>query len=288
MKKTLTEQANAKINLYLRVTGRRPDGYHELYSIMQSVSLADTVTVSCDTETDGQKIKLTCTDPSIPCDGRNIAVKCAESFFAGFGIKNYAADIHIEKRIPVSGGLAGGSTDGAAVLRALNAICGTGASLEKLCSIGARIGADIPFCVIGGTAVCTGIGDVLAPLDIPAPSYSVLIVAPGGGVSTPEAYAAIDSAGVIPLACDAGSVLDALKNGVCPNVMHNDFEAVIFPLNEKAAAIKAVLTDLGADSSMMSGSGPTLFGLFSDEKKCAQAESFLSSKGYKTAICRAI
>ena len=285
MKKTITLSANAKINLYLRVTGRRDDGYHEIESIMQAVTLADTVTVTVDRGVSDRHVTLTCSDSAIPCDGRNIAVKCAERFFDAFGIDNCAAEIHIEKRIPVAGGLAGGSTDGAAVLRALNELCGTNADTSALCEIGANVGADIPFCVLGGTAVCTGIGEVLAPVSVPSPEYSVLIVAPGGGVSTPEAYRAIDNAGDIPQKCTAASVLAALKEGLAPKVMHNDFEAVILPLSENAARVKEELLSLGAYSAMMSGSGPTLFGLFTDPSLCEKAAEHLKSLGFTAHIC---
>ena len=286
MKKTLTQSANAKINLYLRVTGRRDDGYHELYSIMQSVSLADTVTVSCDTSVSGRSMSLTCSDPSIPCDGSNIAAKCAERLLEAYGISEYSVQIHIEKRIPVSGGLAGGSADGAAVLRMLNELCGIGAKTEELCLIGAKVGADIPFCIIGGTAVCTGIGDILAPLVIPTPAYSVLIVAPGGGVSTPAAYRAIDGAGEIPESCTAQSVLRALEKGVPPPAMHNDFEAVILPRSKNVAEVKRAILEFGAVSAMMSGSGPTVFGLFKDAEKCEDAAIKMRQRGFVIHTCR--
>ena len=286
MNRTITLSANAKINLYLRIAGRRPDGYHELETVMQSVTLADTVTVSYDADARGKSISLTCTDPAIPCDGRNIAVKCAERFLDTFGINDCTVKIHIDKRIPAAGGLAGGSTDGAAVLRALNSLTGADASQTELCSIGAKVGADIPFCVAGGTALCTGIGDVLAPLDIPSPGYSVLIVSPGGGVSTPEAYAAIDRAGTIP-AFPASGVTAALRDGTCPTSLHNDFESVILPLNGNAALVKRILAENGADAAMMSGSGPTVFGLFSDRGKCASAAAEVNGRGFRTYICRA-
>ena len=284
MIKTLTRKANAKINLYLRVTGRRDDGYHLIKSVMQSVTLADEVTVSVDTGVRGLSVVLTCTDERIPADGRNIAVKCAYAFFERFGIENCAAEIHIEKKIPVSGGLAGGSTDGAAVLRLLDELLETNADEDSLISLGAFVGADIPFCLVGGCALCEGIGEKLTRIDSAA-EYSVLLVSPGGGVSTPEAYRLIDEAGTIPCGCAVGEVVEALQNGSLPEKLHNDFEAVILPINERAAEVKRLLSSFGASAVQMSGSGPTVFGLFERREECENAAEMIKKHGYRAYVC---
>lgn len=287
MKKTLSRSAYAKINLYLHVGNKRPDGYHSIESIMQTVSLSDIVTVTCDTDAHERRVSLTCSDESVPCDENNIAVKCALGFFGEFGINSYSVDIHIEKRIPVSGGLAGGSTDGAAILAVLSEIYGVGdeATLMKL---GGRIGADIPFCLRGGCAVCTGIGDVLDTIEAPSSDYCVLIASPGGGVSTPEAYRLIDEAGVIVPSCTLESVARSLEAGRAPSAMHNDFEAVILPRNPNAARVRSLMHQLGASCAMMSGSGPTVFGLFETPIKCESAASELRALGITCSVCRPV
>lgn len=287
MKKTLSRSAYAKINLYLHVGEKRPDGYHNIESIMQTVSLSDIVTLTVDTDVKGKHISLTCSDGSVPCDERNIAVKCAHRFLDEFGIDNCSADIHIEKRIPVSGGLAGGSTDGAAVLAMLSELYGTGGG-KALMKIGGSVGADIPFCLRGGCAVCTGIGDVLGTIEMPSSDYCVLIASPGGGVSTPEAYRLIDEAGVIVPSCTLESVARSLEAGRAPSVMHNDFEAVILPRNPNAARVRSLMYRLGASCAMMSGSGPTVFGLFGTREKCESAASELRTIGITCSVCRPV
>ena len=285
MIKTLTRKANAKINLYLRVTGRRDDGYHLIKSVKQSVTLADDVTISVDTDVRGLSVVLTCTDERIPTDGRNIAVKCAYAFFKRFGIENCAAEIHIEKKIPVSGGLAGGSTDGAAVIRLLDELLETKADEEMLISLGASVGADIPFCLVGGCAICEGIGEKLTRLDIPEAQYSVLLVSPGGGVSTPEAYRLIDEAGFIPCGCAVGEVVEAVQNCSLPEKLHNDFESVILPQNEREADVKRLLSSYGAAAVQMSGSGPTVFGLYESREECENAAEIIKKHGYRAYVC---
>ena len=288
MKKELTTNAYAKINLYLHVTGTRDDGYHLIESVMQSVSLADGITVTADTDARGKRIGSSCSDERIPLDGNNIAVKCAAAFFEHFGIDNYSLDIRIDKKIPISGGLAGGSTDGAAVLKLLDKIYETDAGEDKLCSLGAKIGADIPFCVIGGTALCEGIGEKVTPLYIPSPQYSVLIVSPGGSVSTPDAYRAIDEYGDITAKYPISEVVTELVGGTLPRSLHNDFETVILPANDSATLVKQKLVDLGAFVAQMSGSGPTVFGLFESEEKCGIAAEKLEEIGFSAFVCRAI
>jgi len=285
MKKETTRsaEARAKINLFLAVTGKRADGYHELDSVMQSVSLSDTVTVTAEEPNGRREITLVCSHPDVPTDGRNIAVKCAERFFEETECLEYAVRIRIEKRIPISGGLAGGSTDGAAVLKLLNELYEANLSLAELCEIGGKVGADIPFCLIGGTALCRGIGDVITPLPIPVPRYTVLIVSPGGGVSTPEAYRMIDDLPPSPpLSSDA--IVGELTRGEIPLSLSNDFERVILPLNENARRVRTLLRELGASSAMMSGSGPTVFGLFDTAENAAKAARILQNEGFFVQI----
>ena len=180
-------KAYAKVNLFLDITGRLENGYHTLNTVMQQIDLYDNVTV----ETfDGDGIFIECDNPSVPCNEKNIAYKAAAAFM---NIANIKADVHIkiEKHIPLEAGMGGSSTDGAAVLVGLNQIYNNIFSTEKLCEIGTKLGADVPFCITGGTAVCKGIGEIITPVDCQK-DYTFLVVKPDFSCSTPTAYKAYD------------------------------------------------------------------------------------------------
>lgn len=270
----LTLPAPAKINLFLDITGRRADGYHTLTGVMQSVSLSDTVTLSltCAAE---DHIYLTCSDPALPTDRGNLAYRAAELFLACVrtvvSIPPLSVSIHIDKRIPYPAGLAGGSTDAAAVLRGLNRLVGSPLTAARLESVGARLGADVPFCVRGGTCITEGVGDELTPC--PAlPPCDILIVCAGEGVSTPEAYRSLDAAfgNFAPGAYEPHrdllrAQLAALSSGSLSSIgasSFNLFESVILPRHSSAGALLSRLRDAGALCARMSGSGPSVFGLF--------------------------
>ncbi len=275
--------AYAKINLYLSVLDRRPDGYHNIESVMQSVSLADIVTVEA-APARKTNIELTITDPSLPCDGRNIAYRAAELFLRE---RHTDAEvrIHIEKNIPVAGGLAGGSTDGAAVLRGLNGCFGTPFGEDELRRIGASVGADVPFCVSGGTAVTLGIGENVTPV-CPLPDCTVLIVRPHESVSTADAYRKIDALPARRAAPPLVSMTEALRSGSVARVAdcaYNVFESVIDPASE-VFRVRRMLADGGALLSMMSGSGPTVFGIFGDRAHAAAASGRLAAAGYGSSL----
>lgn len=278
-----TQNAYAKINLYLDVTGKRPDGYHDLLSVMQSVSLCDTVTV---TRTKESGIAVTCDDPAVPTDGRNIVVKCAEAFFRRFEIEAPGIRIDIRKRIPSSAGLAGGSSDGAAVLRMLNGLFGNPADTELLCVLGASVGADIPFCLVGGTCVCRGIGEILEPVPIPVPEYELLIAFPGEGVSTPAAFRLLDETPFSGNKPSHEAVLDDLRDGKLPRSLYNAFERAILPVHPGASALRKKIRELGAEAVLMSGSGPSVFGLFSSAESRDSAAAELSKSGCRVHSAR--
>lgn len=185
--RSVTLDANAKINLYLDITGRRSDGYHLLETVMHGITLHDTVTVEM-AESD---IFVTCDNSSIACDETNIAYKCASAFFSYSGINNKGVRIHIEKNIPTGAGMGGGSADGAAVLRGMNILFGTGFDEDQLCSVGTPVGADIPFCIKSGCGYCTGIGEIIEPL--PVLNGFVLIGKGTEGISTKDAFDKIDN-----------------------------------------------------------------------------------------------
>ena len=274
----LTIEAPAKINLYLAVGPKRPDGYHEITSVMQQIGLYDLVSVTRSPRASGKKIAVHCSDPAVPSDSRNIVWKCAEAFFEAFGIGEYDLFIDLEKHILSSAGLAGGSSDGAAALKALNLLFGVRADTGTLMRIGAKIGADIPFCLAGGTCLCRGIGERIAPLAVPAPSYAVLVAFPGGGISTHEAYRLLDEHPAPP-APAPDVLLDELLAGGMPRSLFNDFERVILPRHPGAPPLKDRMTALGASSVLMSGSGPAVFGLFPALSDARSARDALLAEG---------
>ena len=286
---TVVEKAYAKINLHLDITGIMENGYHSVNTIMQSVSLYDTVTLS--TRNDGQFV-LTCDTTGVPTDSSNRAIKAALAFRDATGIE-IGADIHIEKNIPIAGGLAGGSADAAATLKALNKVCGEPLSLEQLCAIGGRLGADIPFCIVGGSAFADGKGDILHYFP-KMPDCFIVIASGGEGVSTPMAYGMLDSlyggftkeSGYAPASIDAlnSAVKNADLNDIAKN-MFNIFEAPVLSIRPVAKSIKETMLSSGAIGAMMSGSGPSIFGIFKDEASAHLACDNIRALGVIPHLC---
>ena len=268
--KTITLSARAKINLYLDILSRRENGYHNILSIMQTLALCDTVTLT--RLPDGAGIRVETDVAGLPTDRRNLAYRAAERFEPLLGrIPDVA--IRIEKRIPMAAGLGGGSADAAAVLRGLNLLYETNTPLPALCSIGAGLGADIPFCTVGGAMVAEGIGEILTPCK-GLPEHVWITVACGGeGISTPEAYGALDriySDFQMPRTGGGRftSLHQALEREDLPAIgmhMYNIFEEAVLPTHSVAARLLACLRRNGSEAAMMSGSGPSVFGLFSNE-----------------------
>lgn len=308
MKTTIS--APAKINLFLDVTGRRPDGYHEISGVMQSVSLSDTVTLevteptgkylcSLNTHSAGaESITLTCTNPDLPADSRNLAWRAAEKFFTatGRGCKNLL--IHIEKNIPAAAGMAGGSTDASAVLTGLNDLFDRPLTTEALCAVGLTLGADVPFCIRGGTQITEGIGEVLTPIT-PMPACDLVVACGGEGVSTPAAYRALDTlyggfdpAVYTPRAHELTALKSALWQGdltaLCGSVF-NLFESVVLPERPVARQIKETLLSAGALTAMMSGSGPSVFGVFRrGDGNAERAREALEALGIPAWVCEPV
>ena len=272
--------APAKINLTLDVTGRREDGYHLLCTVMQTVDWYDVVTVS---SADDGAVTLNC-DGGIPADASNTAYKAAVLFRQAAGCADRGFTVTVEKHIPSQAGLAGGSADAAGVLHALNELTGAGLSVVELCDIGAHIGADVPFCVRGGTVLCTGTGTELAPL--PAlPDCTVVIVKPDGGVSTPEAYRLLDTAPVL-LHPDTHGLCAALQQGGLAGVaacVSNSFEQ---PLAlPHTAGICSRLRAGGALAAALSGSGSAVFGLFENAQTAAACADALAATYAQIRVC---
>lgn len=284
---TKTVNTPAKINLYLDVLGKRNDGYHNIKSIMQSVTLFDTVTV-----TEDDKISIICDKDGVPTDESNIAFKAAKLFFERTGIDS-GCRIEIAKRIPVAGGLAGGSTDGAAVLTALNSLYCEPLSLSELLAICARLGADVPFCIKKGCVLCEGIGEIMN--DIPGNlSFDIVIAKGGESVSTPAAYRLLDDAFGDSIVNDFGNikdVIEALQTGnieLLKGSAYNIFEEVVLPRHPEASHIKELMTKNGAVFSMMSGSGPSVFGVFDNSEKTEFAAKAIIDAGYEAHPCRTL
>lgn len=260
--KTVVEKAYAKINWYLAVGERRADGYHTILSLMQNVSLADHVTVTWN-ETPG--IRLQCRgNVTIPTDATNLAWVAAERYFAYIG-REPAVTIEIDKHIPVGAGLAGGSADAAAVLRAINRIFDCPVTDEELENIARGIGSDVPFCVSGGLALARGRGELLTPLE-PCPRRYLLLVNEGEYVSTAKAYAMLDARATIDPLGDCRELLTALRStGEIPNgLLRNDFAPAVLPHCPRAQVALRHLRELGG-TAQMSGSGSTVFAAFPNE-----------------------
>lgn len=277
---THTAYAYAKINLSLDILGTRPDGYHEVQMIMQSLSLHDTITLSA---TDTPGIVMTCSDTTLPVDMHNLAYRAAELFCQTYRIP-CGITLHLEKRIPVAAGLAGGSSDAAAVLRGLNEMFGSPATAEELAALGVQLGADVPYCLLLGTALSEGIGECLTALPS-APDCNCLLVKPEAGASTKQIYTNYDAlAATTELAHpDTKGLLAALSAGDYHGIatrLCNVLEPVTMQLVPEIASIKATLQQLGADGVLMSGSGPTVFALFSDKEKAQHAEAHFQQTSY--------
>lgn len=262
-------KAYAKINLALDVTGRLENGYHTLRMIMQTISLCDEVIIQ---KTRGG-IEILCDSPDIPCDERNICHRAAEEFFrsTGFG-KHDGVRIDIKKRIPAGAGLAGGSSDAAAVLKGLNELYRTGLNLDELAEIGIKCGADVPFCLYGGTCLAEGIGEKLTRL----PSFGgvhAVVVKPGFSVSTAWVYGNYDigSPKEHPDIETIVSAIEARDIAMVAREMKNVLESVTAAKYPVITDIKNSLVDLGAAGSIMSGSGPSVFGLFESFEKAEAA-----------------
>ncbi len=267
--KSMTREAKAKINLTLDVTGKRPDGYHTVKMIMQTVALHDDVTVTLN-EDGGFYLQNNL--PYLPCDDRNLAMRAAKLFYEVTGMPNPGTRIEITKRIPVAAGLAGGSTDAAAVLRALDALHDTALGTERLCEIGVQLGADVPYCIRGGTMLAQGIGEELTALP-PMPHCYVVLCKPSVSVSTAGIYAKMNGGNVSPRPDTAG-MLRALENadyaGICHR-LYNVMEPVTGGQHPEIAEIRDMLLSCKADGAVMSGSGPTTYGLFREKETAENA-----------------
>lgn len=274
-------KAYAKINLMLDIVATRTDGYHDLFMIMQSVGVYDTVSVET---VKGRNITISCNIDDIPLDEKNIAHKAAKAFFNYAKIRNKGIHIDIKKRIPHAAGLAGGSADGAAVIVALNKIFGTNYDDKELCKIGVKIGADVPFCITGGTLLSQGIGDVLNPVK-PLRKCYILLAKPDIGVNTGYAYHQFDVQGKVHTPDKLG-MLYAMQSRDLYEIgskMENVFEQFIEVPNR--IYMKEIMRNNGAISTCMSGSGPTVFGMFESKENAEKAGVELKEYAKDIVVC---
>ena len=259
----ITIKAPAKINLALDTLHKRKDNYHEVEMIMTTVDLADYITV---TPLEKNEIVIKSNEFTMPLNEKNLAYQAAQLFKQHFNIDK-GVEIYIKKRIPVAAGLAGGSSNAAATLKALKELWKVDCTIDELAELGAQLGSDVPFCVYGGTALATGRGEIIQPIPSP-PKCWVILIKPRIGVSTKEIYEALDANQVEHL--DIEGMLKCIDNkdykGICDR-LGNSLEEVTLERYPVVAEIKNKLVQFGADAVLMSGSGPTVFALVRKEYK---------------------
>jgi 4-diphosphocytidyl-2-C-methyl-D-erythritol kinase len=270
--KEVTLRSPAKINLCLSVLGKRPDGYHEVEMLMQMVGLFDEVTVKLSST----GIAVNCDAGDVPSGDGNIAWKAASEFLKAAG-SSAGFTIGIKKNIPVAAGLGGGSGNAAAVIAAANSLIGAAFGKERLAEIGARVGMDVPFFFFGPTAVARGRGEILTSLP-PAPRFWVLLVNPGFETSTAWVYKNINLR--LTKKVDCTKIARLTVRNIAEG-LHNDLEAVTAAAHPAIRGIEEALLAQQALGVRMSGSGPTVFGIFETESACRAAASNLSSTGWR-------
>ncbi len=257
----------AKVNLYLKVLRRRADGYHDILTLMQRIDLCDEMTFA---RKDGPLV-VRCPGTPLPEDKGNIVFRAAEAFFSRVP-SEASVEITVRKRIPIAAGLGGGSSNAATTLMALNEMHGTPLTHDELTGMGARLGADVPFFIHGKTAWASGIGDRFLETP-PLPPLRFVLVNPGFEISTKMVYQSLNlglTNGPINYSIPRFYTEDDLIRG-----LHNDLEEVTLRLHPVLDQLKAILLDNGASGALMSGSGPTVFGIFTDEASAVRAETVL-------------
>lgn len=283
----ITVFAPAKINLFLEVHAIMDNGYHNIESIMQTVSFGDTIEIEKQPPVVGQSgysVQLVCSDDRLPCDATNLIIKAANAFFEETGIIG-GVSIRLTKMIPIAAGLAGGSTNAAATIIGLNKLFGTGYTVPQMCEFCEKLGADVPFCVKRGTCRASGVGNKLTRLD-DMPDCDIVIAIGNGRVSTRWAYHRIDDMPerVIRDINDIESAIAAHDLKAIAGNLYNAFENV----SPHESEIKVVLNSCGALASTMSGSGSAVYGLYDDPAKAKTAYGQLLSAGFRAFLCKPI
>lgn len=268
-------KAYAKVNLGLDVVKRLPNGYHQVKMIMQTVGIYDELTF----EKAESGITITTDSGELPTDKNNLIYKAAELMREKYGIRE-GVRIHLQKNIPIAAGMAGGSTDAAATMKGMNMLFELGATSGELMEEAVKIGADVPYCIMGGTALAEGIGEKLTALP-PVPKIFFLVAKPDISVSTKYVYEHLDAAGIVHHP-DIDGMVEAIRAGSVPGIlerMENVLEAVTIPAHPMIDTIKKRMLELGAEGSLMSGSGPTVFGVFIKKESAESAYEQMKKDG---------
>jgi len=277
-------KAYAKINISLDVVGKREDGYHLLKMIMQNIDLYDLLRFN----KVSSGINLFCNKSYVPTNEKNLVYKAVKLFMDNYEIRT-GIEVHIKKNIPVAAGMAGGSTDAAAALVAMNKLFDINAPKEELMKLGLQIGADVPYCILGGTALCEGIGEVITPLKS-FKNHILVVVKPGFGVSTKDVYQGLDISKIYKHP-DTEGLIKAMEEEdlsfVCEN-MKNVLENVTLRKHYILREIKKEMCELGAMGAMMSGSGPTVFAFFEDMQRAQHCYDRMKGKFKEVFITRTI
>ena len=282
----LSTVAHAKLNLTLDVVGKRPDGYHDLEMVMQEITLGDEIILTLGTGHDWTVISES---GAIPCDDSNLAIKAARLFFEHAAIDCGGLSVEIRKRTPVCAGMGGGSADGAAVLRLLSDHFGAPIPDAELYAIAEQVGSDVPFALFGGTALAEEKGQVLTRLS-PMPPCSIVLCKPSFPISTPLLFRAIDEES-IERRPDTNAMISALSGRDITKVaenLYNVFSPVVERDHPEICTIKEVMLSCGALNACMTGSGPTVFGIFTDESKAQKAYDLLSTKFSDTFLTKPV
>ncbi|WP_286082433.1 4-(cytidine 5'-diphospho)-2-C-methyl-D-erythritol kinase [Parablautia intestinalis] len=281
----VTRKAYAKINLGLDVLRRRPDGYHEVKMVMQTVGIFDTLTFRKGQGKEGlPDISLSVDSKELPCDKGNLIYRAAELIMETYGVKE-SVDITLKKNIPIAAGMAGGSSDAAAVFHGLNKLFGLSMSLQDMQKLGVKIGADVPYCIMGGTALSEGIGEILTPVAAP-PSASLLIAKPDINVSTKFVYENLH-ADTLKEHPDIDGMVKALQEGSLEGItgrMGNVLETVTIKKYPVIRQIKDIMIANGAENALMSGSGPTVFGIYTGKERAGEAYKAMEKLGLARQI----
>ena len=277
-------KAYGKINISLDITGKREDGYHLLKMIMQNVDLYDSMSFQkCN-----KGINISCNKPYIPTDEKNLVYKAAKLFMDTYDIRE-GINIYLKKNIPVAAGMAGGSSDAAAAFRTLRQLFKIDVSDDELMNLGVKIGADVPYCIIGGTALCEGIGEIITPLK-PFKNRILVLVKPNFGVSTKEVFKNLDISKIYKHP-DTEAIIRAMQQEKLADVcsgMKNLLENVTLRKYPILKRIKEDMLKMGAVGSMMSGSGPTIFAFFDDMLKAQRCYDKFKTQYKEVYITRTI
>ena len=279
---SITLKSRAKINLSIDVLGKRQDGYHLVEMIMQTIDLYDLIEIN---EKDNDQITIKSTSDEIPLDGNNLVYKAANLIKKTFNI-NKGVEIHIKKNIPVAAGMAGGSSNAAAVLVGLNKLWNLNLSNQQLEKIGLKLGADVPFCINGGAVLASGIGEELTPIKGLTKDVCILVCKPDLFVSTKEVYECIDSKD-IDKRPNNKFLIECLKNEDTRQLAENMFnvlEGVTMDKHPVIQQIKDIMTNNRALGAMMSGSGPTVFGLYENREDAVKCKAILEKQFKQTFV----